>query len=111
MWHIQTHCWGITRWSFGCLREFGVHAQGVVDGSAEAARHLRGLSHVQGPCAIGAAEGGGEALMSFEALRRRVIDSSRSRRFGEALHRRITWTSWYGDDGDEQMAFGAGMGL
>ena len=81
---------------------FGVHAQGVVDGVL---RRLGtgGLSHVQGP-SIGAAEGGGEALMSFKALAQGVPARGLA---GLAKTPANHLDELVGDDGDEQMAFGA----
>ena len=80
---------------------FGVDAKGAVDGLL---RRLGpgGLSHVQG-ASIGASEGGGDALVSFEGTTQGVpahLLGALAKTPTDHLHELV------GDDGDEQMAFG-----
>ena len=83
----------------------GVEGQGVVDGLLRRFG-TGGLSHVQGT-PIGAAEGGGDALVSFEDAAQGVPARGLA---GLAKTLANHLDELVGDDGDEQMAFGA-MGL
>ena len=100
---LQVRVGGLDDGSCGCLRVRG-RAPVRCRWRAEAARPRVGLSHMQGGAPIGAAESGGDALVSFENATQGVPARVLAPLAKAPANHLYELT---GEDGDEQVSFGA----